>query len=86
MNKPKTLEEALRFVPEYILLRPGVDRLRFYDELWSFNCLKKEWFVILPDTDSAIWLNPASHAIYETGELIARRPIPQTCARRRQII
>jgi len=32
MNKPKDLTEALNLVPEYVMLRPGVDKWQAGDE------------------------------------------------------
>ncbi len=52
MNKPKTIDEALTLVPEYIMLRPGVDVLmrgdRFPGGLADEG--KMVWHEIMPET------------------------------------
>ena len=72
----KTLEQIRAALPTHIMLTPGVQKLKWYDELWAFEGFKKQWFAIDPATPERGWLEKANHRIYEIGEVIARRPIP----------
>ena len=60
MNKPKTLEEALQLVPEYILLRPEEKNI---DGDEFFNNQSDTWCIIEPRD-------------ILSGYLPRRRPIP----------
>lgn len=85
MTPPTTLAEALEMVPEYVMLKPGVDKWREGDE--AIDCPSDE--LINPKYDS-LWskisweligtkqTNRMFHGELEYDVIIAgRRPIPQ---------
>lgn len=77
MKKPTTFKEAMALVPTHWPLTPGVDSLRYYDELWAYNGFTTGWLAIDPQTPDRCLLNKANHALFERGDIFARRPIPK---------
>ncbi len=63
----KTLQEAIALVPEYIMLRPGVDVILAKDQYWNVD----EWRDFTASNPDLVGV------IYETWRAtVARRPIP----------